>query len=355
MQKLTKERYRFVRRRQQLIVNQRKRRAWRKKKEKRALFPSSLAAPLRELIAPNTFNISDQAARRSLVSFIRELRTLVVAKRQPVLIVFSSTTKMFSDGTLLFVAELRRMIRLSERRVPIRCIPPRNAKVLQVLEQIGVLALLKCRKRVTPTDGDVVHWRVAWGTEVLGEKYDDILKSYDGKLTERISRGFYHGLTEAMTNSRQHAYIKPRLDGLKVAGEPTEWWMFSQEKDGVLTVSFCDLGIGIPATLPIKKPQLWQRLTALFGQVTDGQAILEAISDSKTRTGKSYRGKGLRQLLEVVQESDNGVLAVYSNRGHYRYKNGQSSQSDYKESISGTLIAWQIPITEPEGEQYAHD
>lgn len=345
MKRLSKERYQFIRRYQKLILIQNKRREKRKNKAIRQLFPRNIAIQPQTLIAPTTFNIFEPVVRTILLAFLRELRTTVVLRRKPVLIDFSSTKTMSTGGTLLFVAELRRMIRLTNNKIPIRCYPPRNPKAWQVLEQIGVLELLKCKKRVIPTDGDVVHWRFAWGNKVLGEEYDTILEHYDGKLSDGIARGFYHGLTEAMTNSRQHAYIEARQDELHIADEPTDWWMFSQEKGGMLTVVFCDLGIGIPSTLPIKKPHLWQKLMTIFGQVTDGQAILEAIADSRSRTGKSYRGKGLKQLLEVISASEKGVLTVLSNRGCYKYQSGQEFQQNYKDSILGTLIAWQIPIS----------
>ena len=165
MQRLTKDRYQFIRRHQKLILGQRKRRTRRKQKALRALFPSRPPKPPHNLIAPETFCIFDRSPRSILISFLKELRTFVVLKGEPVLIDFSSTKKMVSGGTLLFVAELRRIMRLTRGKALIRCIPPRKDKVLQVLEQIGVLSLIKCRKRVTPRDGDVVNWRFAWGDE----------------------------------------------------------------------------------------------------------------------------------------------------------------------------------------------
>ena len=345
MRKISKERYAFIRNQQKLLILKRKRRKNRKEISISALFSTKVRLNPIKLNAPEIFCIHDPVARSKLHFFLRNLRSTVISKK-PVLIDFSSTQKMVASGTLLFVAELRRIFRLTKGQVPIRCIPPRNTKAWQVLEQIGVLSLLKCRKRVIPTDGDVVHWRFACGNQVLGEKYDDILGHYDGKLTDGIAKGFYHGLTEAMTNCRQHAYIEVRSDNLNIINEPTDWWMFSQEKDGLLTVVFCDLGVGIPTTLPIKRPALWQRLVqTCFGKVTDSQAIREAIEDSKSRTGKHYRGKGLRQLLEVAKISSKGTLIVYSNNGIYLYDTDRELDCrDYNESIAGTLIAWQIKI-----------
>lgn len=345
MRKVTKDRYIYICFHQKLLLKKRKKRANRKIKTISSLFSKRTKITPIRLVAPSIFCIHEQKNRANLISFFRELRSNVVQKKAPVLIDFSSTTKMVASGALLFVAELRRAHSLTAGKVQIRCLPPHNTKAWQVLEQINVLSLLKCRKRVKPVDDDVVHWRFAWGDKVLGEKYDDILGHYDGKLTEAISKGLYHGLTEAMTNCRQHAYIGSRRDELNIPSEPTNWWMFSQEKDNFLTVVFCDLGIGIPNTLPIKKPELWQRLIQTFlGRISDGLAIREAIKDSLSRTGKSYRGKGLRQLLEAVQLSNNGILMVYSNNGLYTYASGKENNYDYKESISGTLIAWKIPI-----------
>jgi hypothetical protein len=355
MQKLSKEKYQFNRHRQKIILNQRKRRKNRKSKEIRGLFNSKESILYKKLIAPSVFCIHAAEARSNLISFLHEFRITIVKKRKPVLIDFSSTKKMISGGTLLFVAELERVMKLTSKSVVIRCIPPRNNKVLQVLEQIGVLSYLKCRKHITPVDRDVVNWRYAKGNQVLGEKYDDILEDYDGRLTEAIATGFYNGLTEAMTNSRQHAYIDSRKDGLNISDESTDWWMFSQENNGTLFVVFCDLGIGIPRTLPMKKPGLWDQLKTLSRTVSDGAAISAAINDSITRTGKSYRGKGLRQLLDVVMNSNNGIISVYSNSGHYLYKDGKHSHSNFKDSICGTVIAWQIPLTHSESNQYANN
>lgn len=252
-----------------------------KKKQRNAI---SLKGNIRyqSIQAPEVFSLHDPKSRKLLLRFIARLRNAIALDRKPTLIDFTPTHKMVADGTLLFVAELRRAIKLSHRSVKIRCIPPRNQKAAQVLKQVGVLTLLNSRKRIVPTDKDVVNWRFAAGHEVIGERYDDILGNYDGTLTPCIQAGFYHGLTEAMTNCRHHAYIMKREDGLEKANEESEWWMFSQEKDGELCVVFCDLGVGIPNTLPVKRPTLWGKIMESIGHKSDGKIIRAAIEDSKT-------------------------------------------------------------------------
>lgn len=296
--------------------------------------------------APEVFSLADQGQRKLLLQFIERLRRTIVYKDKLLCIDFTETKKMFADGALLFVAELQRSMRVarSKHQVKIRCKPPRNQKAAQVLKQVGILSLLKYRRRIVPTDKDVVNWRFANGHEVVGERYDDILGHYDGMLTSCIQTGFYHGLTEAMTNCCHHAYILKREDGLAVENEESNWWMFSQEKDGELSVVFCDLGVGIPRTLPLKSPPLWKKIMSTIGMTSDGKIIQAAVEESKTRTGLHHRGKGMKQLLEVAQKSKNGHLVVYSNRGCYSFRNGKEYNYDFKDSVLGTLITWKVAI-----------
>lgn len=292
--------------------------------------------------APDTFTISLEDKRHSLLNFLEKLRKTVVLRKHSVCIDFTATQKMFADGTLLFYAELNRINRL-KGSVKVRCMPPRSHKVAQVLKQVGIFDLVGYRKKIETTHADVIHWRSAKGHEVTGEKFDDVLGHYDGQITDALSKNLYLGFTEAMTNCHHHAYIGVRPDGLNVANEPKEWWMFSQEKDGKLMVVFCDLGIGIPGTLPIKKPTLWQRIQ-IFGSQLDAHAIQEAIGESRTRTGLHHRGKGLKQLVDVIAHLDGGQVNIFSNKGRFTLKSGSERISQFKDDIYGTLIMWQVPI-----------
>lgn len=294
------------------------------------------------LKAPVTFTISSEENRRNLLRFLGKLRETIVLRKHAVRIDFTATQKMITDGTLLFYAELCRLKRLGGG-VKIRCIPPRNPKVAQVLKQVGIFDLIGYRRRIETTYDDVIHWRSANGHEVIGEKFDEVLGHYDGQITEALSQKLYLGFTEAMTNCHHHAYIGVRPDGLNVAHEPKEWWMFSQERDGWLTVVFCDLGIGIPGTLPIKKPSLWQRIQTFGGQL-DAHAIQEAIIESRTRTGLHHRGKGLKQLVDVIARVGSGQVNIFSNRGCFTLKSGSESIFQFKDNIYGTLINWRVPI-----------
>jgi len=256
---------------------------------------------------------------------------------------FSLAEKMHAEGTLLFLAELKRLLRHVKGEVEIDCILPHNNKVAQVLKQVGVLDLLGVTAPIVPVDHDVVNWKAAHGTQVLGEKYDDILQQYDGDIAELLQDKLYTGITEAMTNVINHAYDFSRDDGLNVA-PMKEWWMFSQQQHGHLTIVFCDLGAGIPRTLPMKRPGVWRRIVNL-GRTSDSDVIRHAVEDSVSRTMKDYRGKGLGQIVRVVSGITGATVNIFSNRGVHSVKCGVKPQSvTYSDSILGTLIYWRIPL-----------
>ena len=250
---------------------------------------------------------------------------------------------MYAEGTLLFLAELRRLIKHTKNSIEFSCVPPVNEKVSQVLQQIGVFSLIGAAEGVTPVDDDVVNWRFAHGHKVDGGRYEDILAEYDGEIAPPLQEHLFTGITEAMTNVLNHAYDLNRNDGLKITNS-REWWMFSQAKDGQLTVAFLDLGAGIPRTLPMKRPAVWKRVLH-FARRLDSRAIAYAVKDSISRTNKGHRGKGLGQIVRVVDAVPGGEVTILSNSGVLSWKNGVTRRIDYRDSILGTLILWKIPLS----------
>lgn len=294
--------------------------------------------------APTIFGITRNQARRSNVfDFIRDLKCLCRSKTH-IKINFSKTQKMITCGTLIFTAELRNILNKRPRPV-IRCIASQNGKVMQVLKQIGVLDILKYKKPVHAISSDVINWKFTSGKGVNGKEYDKILSHLDDELDQKIQEGLYQGLTEAMTNTCHHAYIQNREQD-DIVNDTESWWAFSQVRDRQLCVVFCDLGIGIPKSLPIKKPDWYKIIDKLFGgKATDEKMIKEAIKLSVTRTGISYRGKGLCQLVRAVDNIEGGYLSVLSNYGGYCLDNGEETTTLYAESLGGTLIEWVLPLT----------
>ncbi|WP_186057588.1 hypothetical protein [Burkholderia gladioli] len=273
---------------------------------------------------------------------MKRLRHCVYVERKSLVLDFSRTVKMYAEGTLLLLAELRRLLRETKGEVEITAEVPRKNKVAQVLKQIGLFDLLGVACDVDCVDGDVVSWRYAHGHIVDGTKYENVLGAYDGQIAEALTTQLYKGITEAMTNVVNHAYIYPRQDGLPAQTTP-EWWMFSRQTDHHLIIVFCDLGAGIPTTLPTKKPTLWERIQRMGGY-SDADVIAHAIQDSISRTKAAHRGKGLGQIVRTVDSVADSEVHVYSNEGWYCRRDGRTTLYRYRDSIMGTMICWKIPL-----------
>jgi len=296
--------------------------------------------------APKIFSLVP-AARGAFLRSLAILRKRIGLQRRKTIVDFSQTEKMSAEGTLLFLAEFKRLLRHVKGEVEITGVLPHNNKVAQVLCQIGVLELLGITTSIVPVDDDVVNWKTAYGTQVEGKKYDDILQAYDGDIADLLQDKLYAGITEAMTNVLNHAYDLPRADGLDAA-PLKEWWMFSQQQHGKLVIVFCDLGAGIPRTLPIKRASVWRRVLSL-GKTSDSDVIRYAVEDSVTRTMKDYRGKGLGQIVRVIRGIEDAEVHICSNRGVFTERHGaRASNSTYNDSILGTLIFWRIPLHDKE-------
>lgn len=280
------------------------------------------------------------------MKFLGELRRIYkrLNNGETLIIDFSGTRRFIANGTLLFFAELTRLIEYGAGRIRLRCKQPMNDRASQVLEQIGVYGLCSHPSHGKPYLDDVVHWRVARGSDVDNSLCAPSIEEFDEKLTEPMVDGLLRGLGEAMTNAVHHAYMDTRNDGLNYPQPRHDWWMFSQSKDGFLSVVFCDLGVGIPTTLPVKKPWVYRTLEAIGLANSDADCINEAIKDSRSRTGQPGRGKGLGDILDVVSRLKHGAAAVYSNRGCYILNNNIHSSFNLKDSILGTLISWRIPL-----------
>ena len=299
-------------------------------------------ADFERLKAPAEFNIFDNKARVSTLRFIANIHNLIRDGRRKLLLDFTCTAVFASGGTLLFLAEITRLRHLHKNLI-LKGLCPRNGKAAQVMKQTGLAKVLCMRVEAKVKDHDVVNWKYATGQGALGQKCDVILGPYDGVVAEALSDNLYRGLTEAMTNVHHHAYIMGRGDGYALDDTYRPWWMFSQEKDGCLNVVFCDLGCGIPATLPIKQAKWWS-YAKRFGITDEGRLIQGAVRNSQSRTRKLHRGKGLRQIADTISLEPMGRVHIYSNSGLYTLKGGQESAYDYRSSIMGTVIQWRMPL-----------
>lgn len=347
LSKKTKER---LRRRQQSVLKQYVKvgreiaaQKYRARKKKRKNVKSNYL-PALWYRAPEIVTIDHADHRAALLNFLSKLRAHYRHRPDRTIgIDFSSTTQFVAGGTLLLYAELCRLISYSNNSVKLRCKEPVNNRASQVLKQIGIYRLCANKCSVKPSREDVVHWQVIQGQLVDNSLCAPTIEGFQDRIDAAMIDELLGGLGEAMTNAIHHAYDDTRQDGLGYNGN-TDWWMFSQEKDGFLSVVFCDLGIGIPITLPVKRPGIWEKLVLRVPSPTDADCIREAIIEGRTRTGLDGRGYGLGNIVDVVENIPTGFVNVYSNRGVYSSRKDNPYPNDYADSILGTMIQWRVPM-----------
>ena len=175
------------------------------------------------------------------------------------------------------------------------------------------------------------------------KKFKKLLQSIS--LKEDIRTGLFESMSEAVTNSIHHAY--PHSD-LK------EWRMFAQLREGKLTVAICDQGVGIPSSLK-NKPELKEWLESRINRIKrkhDTFLIRLAVESSRSQTRLPHRGKGLKDMLEFVKSGTVGGFLVLSAKGAFSYNvlTTGHAKRDYKTSIDGTIIEWQILLGEEHGQ-----
>lgn len=322
----------------------------------------------------NIFNIK---TRKWLKKVTTKLRDYYYRENLKICFDFSKTKVMNCEGTLYLLAELDTLT-LTNPSITFDIIPSQETVVNQVLEQTGILKLLKQTKlKLNRDDFDesVKYWRYASGynSEIESEESNLMLDAFERMLSKTDSQSIFTSLTEAFTNSHHHAYEAKRYPSqTKIV---KKWWLFSQEKGDELTVCVCDLGIGIPRSLTIDTPNVKKQWFIdlrefLFKHKekfdSDSASIKAAVEIGNTRTSLPNRGKGLPQIIEKINTAcDNKAsIAIFSNKGSYIINRGyvlDRPKTDiingfsipYTESIDGTLIVWQIPI-DPEFSESTH-
>lgn len=226
-----------------------------------------------------------------------------------------------------------------------------------MLKQIGIHSLTGDRCDIVPLREDVVYWKVTKGSTQSGDSYGALVEV----IAERANRyhakqlevsGLWRSVNEAVANSIDHAYKKPRHDGFEGL-ESTKWWMFSQIKDGVFTLAVCDLGCGYRKTINETIPEKFiARIASSFiGSNRDALAIDTAMEYGRSGTNQGNRGKGSRDVLSLLQKHGDGELVVLSNTGWMRYeymKKQEVSRNNGEVGIDmgGTIVWWKLPLKE---------
>lgn len=290
---------------------------------------------------PVRINIRSEEWRDFVFRAVRKMHR-ASKRKENICIDFTATEKIFVSGMLYVFSEMSNILNINSG-LKLKCIESRTKKINHVLDQIGIFRL--CRHKFVPSEeyNDVIYWRYIYGVGVLGQKFDSIV-SPDRELTELpMDMDIYGACVEATKNAHIHAYIE-RRELSPVAHKKTSWWMFSQIRDNILTVAICDLGIGIPKTLPKTNKTLYAAILELFKPKNEADFIWGAIKAPSSRTNRPFRGNGLKKIATIAQDDARASLEIYSSRGYIGISEKRPKLCMYKNALPGTIVLWDMPL-----------
>ena len=220
-----------------------------------------------------------------------------------------------------------------------------------ILDEMGLFELVKVKNRpphVTSNRPPIHFIRFRSSGLAVGELAQKLRKDLE-IVTGQIPgwRHLYRGIAEAMTNVRQHAYPANSKEK-PVHGSIQKWWMFgAYDADRrLLTCSFFDRGVGIPATLPVK--YTWEKIRSALSRLglglpeDDASLIAAATVIGRTSSDARHQGRGLADVMAFVERSEGGRVRILSRRGRYLYDGGKKRTSLLPSPIGGTLIEWEM-------------
>lgn len=284
--------------------------------------------------APEVFSLIDSYDRKKLLFFIKNIKNHLHNKRK-IYLIFDKTKILHPCGTLFAISNIESMLTLYPKTI--NCNYPKNDIVEQLFQHIGFLSLLgKTDSRKKITAENVRYWRYVNGVSTDDvSKFKDLLQSIN--LDEDIESGLFEGMSEAVTNTIQHAYNN---------NEQKMWWMFAQKKDSLFEITICDLGMGIPASLR-KKPEIIEYIASIVAENRRDTSLIEvAVGSNRSSTNLAHRGNGLKDMLDFAKTNNIGGFRIFSAKGVFSYKasNNQEYKKDYRDEVRGTIVQWQIPL-----------
>ncbi|NTH50459.1 ATP-binding protein [Agrobacterium rhizogenes] len=275
---------------------------------------------------------------------------------------FSYPDYISTAAAVVLTAEFERLATIDSNVPPTVNLGQWNENVFRKLFQLGffeVVGLTPKREDVTIEEGDTRTMfivsaknadelaRVDNGLQSLGAFLNPVNNIPDNIIIELLT-----GLGEAMSNVTNHAYAMdfpapyPHINSLWVAAT-------ADRSKNTLTVVIYDQGATIPFTYPridrldqvVRYLARTLRREPRFEFENDGTYIRAAMKYGGSRTDRPHRGKGLPQMVDVIEKTGSGSMTVYSRGGWCkRNSNGRFSSGAVPFSFGGTLIEWTVEL-----------
>lgn len=233
---------------------------------------------------------------------------------------------------------------------------PRNGSARFALKVFGVADDARAGDEV-PEEVDQQVMKVTSGTKgdpSPGERTFEVARLAERLVAdETLADRVHAALNEAADNVLSWAYAE---DASHDSSE--RWWVAGLLTAHSATFIALDHGAGIPTTAP---QNLGDSLTGLIKTMmqekgwrqinlkpTDSQILLATIRQRRTVSGLEERGKGLTNMIALIDRFSAGFINIFSGNAVYGYRNPAAKGSDKEHCSSlgfqfpGTLIVWQL-------------
>lgn len=276
------------------------------------------------LRAPSVFSMFDRPD--AAVPFINSLLSCRTGQR--VFIDLSKVSRMSADAALCLMAAAR------EHRGLVRGNLPRDRKTLEILRELGFVALLRMDVPqlglTSLTNRGFMQQRSKAGARVEPDFAQRCAEMATLNTTRQGSdRHTYRLLIECMSNTHNHA---------GTGGRQAPWWVcVHSPAPGRVVYCFVDLGVGIVASAKARN-LMDAALHALDSPADALKAI--ALGAHGSRTRKSERGRGLPGMVEVCRKGSVRDLKLLANSGMWSVSDDRKHV--VAESFPGTLVRWEV-------------
>ncbi|PCJ48338.1 MAG: hypothetical protein COA74_09505 [Gammaproteobacteria bacterium] len=298
-----------------------------------------------KIVAPEAICIYKKKYCDETLTYISDIRSAFTDGKN-IHLTFPVTNYVSAAAMLLLLSTVDQLNRTV--KVKITATRAEDDKTECIFNQTGFTKILGKNAINTNTYKDVDYWQQTTAKDARPENAAEIFEVLQDNIliNEKL---LFRGFIESISNSVEHGYKHLNSSHLS---RHSRWWAFGGINNGVLTLLTCDLGAGIPLTLPRVIDEKWLARTLKFcGFETnqDAELIQAATVLRETATKEEHRGKGLNDMKKIVEQTPGSTLIIHSNRGSYLYhvnKNGEtvSKLKGYKSSINGTIIEWQMPL-----------
>ncbi len=169
---------------------------------------------------------------------------------------------------------------------------------------------------------------------VKSEETSDLIKFATKQLfgNELRFQQLQRVFVECMNNTVNHATIE--------RGEKESWWasVYYDETNKTARFNFFDNGIGILESINLR----WQdKIRQKFGLKGTTDIMRDALAGAVgSRTGLSYRGKGLPAILEAFKQGCLTNLIIISNDVYVNLE--KNEYTNLGKSFKGTFFHWEI-------------